>query len=448
MSGLHATWWDAECAAALSDAALLAAMQRYEGALALASERVGLIPAGMGAQIAQACAAVQLDVDDLALAARDSAVLTVPFVKQLTMRVAAVSPEAARWLHYGSTSQDVIDSALSLCLREAGGRVLALLERLGEAAAGLAETHAGTPMAGRTLLQAAVPIPFGFKAAVWLGMCTRSRAQFAGVLRAACVLQAGGPVGTLSAYGGRGADLARELGRELELPVPATSWHAARDSYARLGAEAAILAGAAGKIARDVALMMQPEIGEAFEPAAAGRGGSSAMPHKRNPVGCTLALEAAQRAPGLAASLLGGMDSEHERGLGQWQGQMFVLRDLLASCANGVAAMAEVLEGLRVEPQAMRANIDRLGGLAFSEAVAVALAAKLGKAEAHALTEALCARAVREGITLEQALRGEARALDALGADAVAGLFDPAGCFGAAATMIAAAVRDWRAAAG
>ena len=444
MNGLKATWWDGPCAAALSDEALLAAMLRFEAALARASERTGLIPAGMGESIAAACATARFDAQALALAARESAALTVPFVKQLTAHVATGAPEAARWVHFGATSQDVIDSALVLCLREAGARVLAQLVRLGDAAASLAAAHAGTPMAGRTLLQAAVPIPFGFKAAVWLGLCTRSRAQFGMALRAACVLQAGGPVGTLSAFGTRGADLAVALGRELDLPVPATSWHAARDGFARLGSEAAILSGAAAKIARDVSLMMQPELGEAFEPAAPGRGGSSAMPHKRNPVGCTLALEAAGRAPGLAASLLGALDSEHERGLGQWQGQAFVLRDLLSSAANALGAMAEVLEGLRVEPQAMRANIDRLQGLAYSEAVSVALSARLGKAAAHALTETLCATAVRERVTLEQAVRADARALEAIGAAGLPGLFDPAQCFGASAAMIDAALREWR----
>jgi 3-carboxy-cis,cis-muconate cycloisomerase len=215
-----------------------------------------------------------------------------------------------------------------------------------------------------------------------------------------------------------------------------------RDGFARLGAETAILAGAAGKIARDVSLLMQPEIGELAEPSAAGRGGSSAMPHKRNPVGCVAALEAAQRAPHLAAVLLSQLSPEHERGLGHWQGQWFTLRDLLCSTASALAAMAEVLEGLAVDARAMRANLDRTRGLVFSENVSLALSRSLGKQAAHALTEKLCETAVREGKTLAEVLRGDP-AGKSMAADDIDALFDPENCYGSAPEMIERTLTEW-----
>ena len=204
----------------------------------------------------------------------------------------------------------------------------------------------------------------------------------------------------------KGETIADALAAELGLARAPVTWHSARDGFARLGAETAILAGAAGKIARDVSLLMQPEIGEAAEPAGAGRGGSSAMPHKRNPVGCLAALEAAQRAPHLAATLLAQLAPEHERGLGQWQGQWFTLRDLLCSAGSALAAMAEVLEGLTVDERAMRANLDRSRGLVYSENVSLALSRTLGKqARARAHRETLRDRAARG----QDARRGPAR---------------------------------------
>jgi 3-carboxy-cis,cis-muconate cycloisomerase len=322
--------------------------------------------------------------------------------------------------------------------------MLELSKRLGDAAAALAQKHAGTPMVSRTLLQPAVPATFGWKAAVWLSLVARSHAGFRAAVRGAGHLQLGGAGGTLSSYGDKGAAIATAMARELDLGVAPITWHSARDGFARIGAEAAILAGAAGKIARDVSLMMQPEVGEAFEPSGEGKGGSSALPHKRNPVGCLSALEAAQRAPGLAATLLSQLAPEHERGLGQWQSQFFTLRDLLGSAASGLAAMVEVLEGLRVEPAAMLANLERTKGLVYSEAVSLRLSASLGKSAAHALTEKLCAEAVRDSVTLAEALARNAEAAKIVPEAERANLFDPKAGSGSAATMIEGALRLWR----
>jgi 3-carboxy-cis,cis-muconate cycloisomerase len=350
---------DEVCAGQLSDEKLLAAMARFEGALARASARLGLVPAAHAEVIARVCEAAQFDTSQLARAGR-AGTLAIPFVKQLTAQVAAVSKDAAAHVHAGATSQDVIDTAVALCLKAACSRLDELLVRLGNAAAELARRHARTPTAARTLLQPALAVPFGWKAAVWLSMLVRSLAGVRYAAARACALQFGGPSGTLASLGDKGAGILTALAGELELRPSLVPWHSARDGFARLGAELAILAGAAGKIGRDISLLMQPEVGEAAEAAVEGRGGSSSMPHKRNPALSMIALEAAQRAPGLAATLLGQLTPEHERGLGQWQSQWFTLRDLLCATSSGVAAMADALEGLEIDEIAMRENLESL----------------------------------------------------------------------------------------
>ena len=281
-------------------------------------------------------------------------------------------------------------------------------------------------------------MPFGWKAAVWLSLIARAYASFRRAAQELAVLQFGGAAGTLAAFGATGDAVATRLASELGLQKPAITWHSARDAFARFGAEAAILTGAAGKVARDVSLLMQPEIGEAFEPALAGRGGSSALPHKRNPAASLLALEAALRAPALAATLLSQLTPEHERGLGHWQAQWFTLKSLVGAAASATAAMAETLEGLEVRSQAMAANLERTAGLAFSEALSVRLAQTLGKSAAHALTEELCARAVREGRHLRDV------AAEHVPAHELGALFDARHAFGSAHHMIERSLATWR----
>lgn len=359
MPGLQLTYLDEACAAALSDESLLAAMARFEAALARASASAGVLEKGEAELIAGACEAARFDARAIAVEARSAGTLVVPFLAQLRPQVAVASKEAAASLHQGATSQDVVDTALVLCLRPAAQRVAALSAALGDAAAALAKRHASTPCMARTLLQPALPVTFGWKAAVWLSAIARSHSAFKAASNAAQVLQFGGPEGTLGAFGSKALEVEAALATELKLEVAAAPWHGARDLVARVGCEAAILSGAAGKVARDVALLMQPEIGEVSEPAAPGRGGSSSMPHKRNPAGSLLALEAALRAPGLASTLLAQLTPELDRGLGQWQSQWLTLRELLASTASALAAMEEVLRGLEVDAQAMQAHVQR-----------------------------------------------------------------------------------------
>lgn len=436
---------DEACAEELSDASFLAAMARFEGALARASARTGLMPAPLAEVIYEACKAARFDAAQLAREGR-AATLAVPFVEALIAQVAAVSTEAARHVHAGATSQDVIDSAAALCLRSASRRLLELAARLGDALEQLACRHADTPTVARTLLQPATPLPFGWKAAVWLSMVTRSYRALEAAANEACVLQFGGAGGALAAFGPAAETLAAALAAELGLARSPITWHSARDGFARLGAEAAILAGAAGKMARDIALLQQPEVAEAAEPTARGRGGSSSLPHKRNPALSMLALEAAQRTPGLAATLLVQLTPEHERGLGQWQSQWFTLRELLCAAASAVAAMAEVAEGLQVDAHAMRAAIERSKGLVFSEAVATRLAQAIGKTAAHALTERLCRAAVQSGASLLDVMRADREVARAIPEAELAGLFAPERQFGAAGAMLERATAGWRAA--
>ena len=334
-------------AAAMGDAALVELMLAFEAALAKAHGALEIIPADAARVIAQAVANFPgLRGEDWVRFAADAAragTPVIPLVRVLTAHVAAIDPNAAGSVHFGATSQDVMDSALMLQLRIAIASINADMLRLGKAAAALAQDHRNTIMLGRTLLQPAVPITFGLKAAQWLSEIAVCRARLAEAADAALVLQFGGAAGTLGSLRAHGPAVAAELAKtfSLPLPQPALPWHTRRSALVNLGAQFAIIAGSAGKIARDVSLMMQFEIGEVFEPSESGRGGSSAMPHKRNPVRCMQILANATRAPDLAAILMRGMVQEHERALGGWQAEWAVWPDLAGLCGGSVALAAD-----------------------------------------------------------------------------------------------------------
>ena len=452
-----------------SDDALLAAMARFEAALSQAQADVGLIPPGCADSIARVCAHIGarigahtgeptgansaeiegLDAGALADAARRAGTLAIPFVKALTQAVARDDAAAARWVHWGATSQDVLDTALTLQIAAAGAALQAQLAQAGDRLAALADAHRLTMMTGRTLLQAATPVSFGWKAACWLSPLPRLRRSLALVLRDAAVLQLGGAAGTRAALDGRGDAVAAVMAARLALDDPGISWHGSRDRIARLGSELALVAGGMARIGRDLSLLMQSEVGEVFEPDGDGRGGSSAMPHKRNPVAAMLALQAGLRAPGLASTLLGQQAGEHERGLGTWQGDWWTIAALFECAGSAVQAISEALDGLRVAPGAMLANLERTRGFVYAEGVTLALAARLGKPAAQALMETLCRDAIDRGLTLDQAL-AQARASDAalaaaLPAQQLASLFDPQRSIGDAQAMIDRTIADWRA---
>ncbi len=422
--------------AAFDDRARVQAMLDFERALAHAEVSVGLLPAAILEPIGEACAADRLPLDEIAAGAGLAGNTAIPLVAALTRAVAAIDPQAAGAVHWGATSQDAMDTGLVLQV----GRALPLLDRdlarLEAALAHLARAHRGDVMAGRTWLQHALPTTFGLKAAGWLDAVRRSRARLAAAGEAAGTLQFGGAAGTLASLGGRGPEVAAALAEGLGLARPALPWHAHRERLVDLGCALGLLCGTLGKLARDVSLLMQTEVAEVFEPAAPGRGGSSTMPHKRNPVACAAALQAAVRAPGLVATLLSAMPQEHERGLGGWQAEWETLPELFRLAAGALSHMAGACEGLEVDPARMRANLEATRGLLMAEAVSMALAERVGRGEAHHRLQAASARAAASGAGLAGALRGDPEVEGVLGADHVARLLDPAGYLGAADTFI------------
>jgi 3-carboxy-cis,cis-muconate cycloisomerase len=349
--------------AAFDDESLLRGALDFEAALAAAQAAEGLIAAADAEAIAGACRSLTPDVAELAEAAALAGTLAIPLVARLRAALKDTHPAATAAVHRGATSQDLADTALMLQAKAA----LALLDhdarRLEAALAALTARHADTPMLGRTLLQGALPITFGLKTAGWLTALRAARLRLDREAEAALMLQLGGAAGTLAGMERAETALAvaRRMAESLGLGLPAIPWHARREAIAGLGAALAILTGVAGKMARDVALMAQGEVAEAFEPRVAGRGGSSAMAHKRNPTGCQVALSAALRAPGLAATLLAGLPQEHERGLGGWQAEGPVMSDIFTLAHGAVAAMADVAEGLEVDTAAMARNLAAAG---------------------------------------------------------------------------------------
>jgi 3-carboxy-cis,cis-muconate cycloisomerase len=344
--------------AAFGDEALARAALAFEAELAAAQAEEGLISGEDAAAIAAACAE-PLDIARLAADAAHAGTLAIPLAAELRRRLGG-HPAAAK-VHLGATSQDLADTALMLQAKAGVALLIAEAGRLAEALAGLSETHAETPQLARTLLQPARPTTFGRRAADWLlgvdDATRRLRREASGAL----VLQFGGAAGTLEGLDGRGAAVGERLAAKLGLRAPPIPWHARRGAVAGLGAAAAVLTGAAGKIARDVALLAQAEVGEAFEPRVEGRGGSSAMAYKRNPTGCQVALSAALRAPHLAATLMSALPQELERGLGGWQAEGPVLAELFCLAHGATAAMAQVCGALDVRVERMAANLATAG---------------------------------------------------------------------------------------
>ncbi len=373
---------------------LLQCMLDFEAALAEAEAAEGLIPPAAARVIRDACQIDAFDTVEIARASRSAGSVAIPLVKALTQRTASLDPEAARHVHKGSTSQDVIDSGNALVTREALALIDASLTRLIDRLQVLASEHAATPVLARTLLQPATVTTLGFKMLGWIAPLRRSRDALTELADSALALQLGGAVGTLSALGDKGPAVARRMAQSLGLALPDGCWHTQRDSWMRLGAEVGILTGTLGKIATDLSLMAQGEVGELAEPSGAGRGGSSAMPHKRNPVSSMIALAAAHRAPARVGALLGCMAQAHERGLGDWQAEMAEWPGLFLGAHGALEALNEAFAGLQIDAARMRANIDALLGLVFAEAAGAVLAQAIGRAEAHHEMEALSREAV------------------------------------------------------
>jgi 3-carboxy-cis,cis-muconate cycloisomerase len=419
--------------AAFSDRALLQAMLDFEAALARAEARTGVIPDSAVRPICDACRADLYDIAAIGRAAALAGNPAIPLVKALN---AAVREDARAWVHWGGTSQDVIDNALVLLMRQGLRLLLGDVRAAMTALAATTEGHRATPMAGRTWLQQALPVTFGFKTAGWLAALCAASSGLRRAISDDLALQFGGAAGTLAALGGDGLKVRQALAEELTLAEPAIAWHADRTRFAAIACALGTLSGTLSKIATDVLLLMQTEVGEAFEPAASGKGGSSTMPHKRNPVGAAAIRANHRRIAGLTSTMLMAMEGEHERGAGGWSAEWETLRELFCLAGGSAAHMRIIAEGLEVVPERMRANLDATLGLPLAESLMMALAPKIGRMQAHHRVEAASKRAVAEGRPLAEIAKAEPAIAGYLAAAEIDAAFDPLSYLGSAQEMI------------
>ncbi|RMS62070.1 3-carboxy-cis,cis-muconate cycloisomerase [Pseudomonas syringae pv. aceris] len=423
-----------------SDEGRVQGMLDFEAALARAQARVGLIPPEVVADIELSCDARLFDFDALAIAIGSAGNSAIPLVKALGKQIAARSAEAERYVHMGATSQDVMDSGLILQLR----RAIVLLEhdlaRLADAMAEQAQRHAGTPLAGRTWLQQATPVTLGMKIAGWLGAVTRHRQRLNEIKPRLLCLQFGGASGSLAALGDQAFSVAEALAGELQLALPEQPWHTQRDRLVEFAGLLGLIAGSLGKLGRDVSLLMQTEVGEVFEPSAPGKGGSSTMPHKRNPVGAAVMISTATRAPGLVATMLAAMPQEHERSLGLWHAEWETLPELCCLVSGSLQQALQVIPGLQVDAERMAINLQSTKGLVLAEAVSIALAQRIGRDAAHHLVEQCCRRAVEQGAHLRQVLGETPQISEQFSSDELDRLLDPAHYLGQARHWVERAV--------
>jgi len=417
--------------AEVGDRAWARALLDFEAALAAALAEVGLAPAAVAGEIASACG--ELELDPAALAS-GSAVAGTPVPAMLAALRERLSPEAAAHLHRGATSQDAVDTAAMLVARRALVPLLADLDAAAAAAAALAERHRDVPQAGRTLLQQALPVTFGLKAAGWLAGLDEAAARLAELRERRLALQLGGGAGTLASLGADGVDVAAALARRLGLAEPALPWQANRVRPALLAGALGVAAGVAGKVGTDVALLAQTEVAEVAEGGSGG--GSSTLPQKRNPVAAVAAVACAKRTPGLVATMLAAMPGEQERAAGAWQAEAETLSELLRLTGSAAAAVRALLEGLEVDRERMRANLELTEGLLMAEALTTALTGELGRAAAHEHVSAASRRALDEGRPLLEVAAAVPEIAAALGEQGVAAALDPGAYLGSAGELV------------
>ena len=420
----------------LSDRACLQGMLDFEAALATAEARAGVIPSSAAAAIAAKCKAELFDVGGLARDAKLAGNVAIPLVKALTTLVAQGDKAAAGYVHWGATSQDAIDTGCVLQLRQALALMASDLDRLARGVGELATKHRSTIVVGRTWMQQALPTTFGVKVAGWLDVVDRHRERLRETRRRAVVLQFGGAVGTMAALGDRGTDVAKHLAENLTLELPEIPWHSHRDRFAEVATTLGLCVGTLGKIAKDISLHSQTEVAEVFEPMEKGRGGSSTMPHKRNPVASAVVLSAASRVPGLVSTMLAAMVQEQERGLGGWLAEWETLPEIVSLSAGALRRVTEMVPQLQIDAERMKTNLQATHGLIFAEAVSMALASKIGKAQAHEVVETACETARREKRHLRDVIAGDARVQTILSAADLDGLFNPQRYLGAAEEFV------------
>ena len=428
----------------VSGRAWLGAMLEAEAALALAQARAGLIPRDAAEVIASCCEAGLFDPEELGRKGRAQGNPVPSLVRALTEAVSKVSEEAARYVHRGATSQDIVDTAAMLLTKRALGMVLTETDAIAAALVRLAEAHRDTPIAARTLLQQALPTTFGLKAAGWLVSILEARRRLLEVREEGLAAQLGGAAGTLASLGDSGTEVLGEFARELGLAEPAVPWHTDRSRIAEVGGALSLLSGVFGKISLDIILMAQTEVGEVSEPAGKGRGGSSTLPHKRNPVLSVSAAACSRRVQDLSRTLQAAVVGEHERAAGAWHSEWEALSDALAFTGGAAVAVREGTEGLEVHPEKMRENLDATGGLLLAERVTTIVAERLGRLEAHDLVEAASRRKFESGRSLREELLAEPVLKDVLSGEDIDAALDPAGYLGSAGKFVDRALNMYR----
>ena len=424
----------AALAACFDARATVAAMLAFEAALAAAAAELGLIPHAAATLIGRTCVVDAFDLAAIKHAPAASSSAAIPVVDQLTAAVAARDAEAALYVHWGSSTQDVMDSALMLQARAGLDLLSATLDDINALLAALVRAHRTTLMVARTLSQHALPTTFGYKAALWLDALVNARAELDRV-RALLPLQFGGAAGTLASFATVGLALRDAVACRLALRA-VVPWHTDRTVVRSIACALAITAAAAGKLGHDLILLQQNEIAEVAEAQAPGRGGSSALPHKHNPIASIAVVAGAHRMPGLLAALFACYDHSHERATGAWHAEWYSLRDMFVTVGSMIEQLARALTDIEVNAAAMAGNLARTRGLIMSEAVAMALAAHIGRGAAQSLVKNAVAEAGATQRDLGQVLTTNGEVVRLLGRDGLARALAPAHYLGAIDALI------------
>lgn len=427
------TFGNAEMRSVFLDEQRFTAWLKVESALARSQARLGLIPKAAADEISRQSVVENLDFAAMKDEYEQVGFPILPLVHQLAK---ACDPESARWVHWGATTQDIVDTGLVLQMREGFGIIEGQLDEVVAILARLARDHRDTVMAGRTFQQQAAPITFGFKAAVWLDELIRHRERLVDIKRRTLVCQFGGAVGTLATFGQDGIAVLEELARELDLETPAISWHTARDGWAEAVFWLSMLGASLAKIATEVATLMRTEVNEVREPFMPGRGGSSTLPQKRNPIACPIIIAIGNRLREHVGSQLTAMIQEHERAVAGQPLEWLVIPDAFVLASGSLKQTIEMLGGLNVDAQRMRENLNHSGGLLLAEAVMMELAPTIGRGQAHDLVYAAAGRAWDSGITLREALQADHGVITHLTEADLDRLLDPAQYTGCTSEMI------------
>ncbi len=423
----------AEMREVFSDKARLQAWIDTEIALAKAQVQLGIIPQGIDTELEKLAKIEKLNVDEMKADFDRVGFPILPFVKQLNK---ACDPETARWIHYGATTQDILDTGMVLQIKKGLQIVEEELDAIIKATAHLSKKYAKTVMAGRTFQQLAAPVTFGYKAGVWLDEMLRHRERLQQLKKRVLVGQCAGAVGTFATLGDKGIEVQELMMSYLQLEIPAITWHTARDSWAEVVNLFAMICATFAKIANEVAILMRSEVGELSEPFEVGRGASTTLPQKRNPISCEPIIAIAPKMRELASSQLTAMIQEHERGVGQMNIEWMVIPEAFVLMSGSLKHTCYILENLWVGEKTMRKNLDLGGGLLMSESVMMGLAPKVGKAKAHHLVYDAAGKAYEKGITLKEALLAEPEITQELSEEEINNLIDPINYIGCVEEMI------------